>query len=228
MELVEEWAGFLRQELELMQEGAWSAEQAERLSNGFWAYLGAYVKGVSAEEGAVCGKGCAHCCSHYPSSLEPFELFHIYGGLRKRADFQSKMAVLWQRSLAFEGHYKRALLNLGEEDADDQALADYFAEGEMCPFLETSGACGIYELRPGACRMYFSRKNPHACAPELFDTAENGNYLIELPEEIEVLLAALARDFEALELPDALFRGLISLNAEEGEWDLEEFYKSVE
>lgn len=228
MELVEEWESFLRQEFELMQAGEWSAKQAKRLSQGFWSYLGAYVQSVSAVEGSVCGSSCSHCCSHYPSSLEPFELFHIYGELRSRPEFAGQISVLWQRALAFEKHYQRGLEGSSEEEADDFALSAYFAEGEKCVFLNGEGNCSIYESRPSACRMYFSRKNPNACAPSLFDSAENGNYLIELPESIEILLASLAKGFEALELPDALFRGLVVMNSVEGDWELEDFYKSVE
>lgn len=228
MELVEEWESFLRQELDLMQEGGWSSEQARRLSEGFWSYLGAYVQSVAAVEGSVCGSSCSHCCAHYPSSLEPFELFHIYGQLRARPEFAAQISVLWQRALAFEKHYQKGLELGSEEDADDHALSAYFAEGEKCVFLNQEGNCSIYEHRPSACRMYFSRKNPAACAPHLFDSSDNGNYLIELPESVEILLASLAHGFEALELPDALFRGLVVMNSVEGEWELEEFYKSVE
>lgn len=229
VEVVKEWRKNLEEHRSRLIKKGLSFADLRSVTSDFWRYLEQYVGAVAAKEGVVCGKGCGHCCSHYPSSLEPFELLHIYGELRARPDFAGKIQKMWPLVREFDHFFEKGVAaGLSDEAADDEALGKYFLQGRKCPMLGEGGSCGIYEIRPSSCRMYFSRQNPDYCQPSLFSDAQNGNYLVELPDEIEELLFRIGAFFEDLDLPDSFFKGVLVANSMEDFWDELGFYKNVE
>ncbi|HYG85145.1 MAG TPA: YkgJ family cysteine cluster protein [Azospirillum sp.] len=88
-------------------------------------------------EPVACRKGCFHCCISYVAATAP-ELFVIVRSLKgqRRAAVAARVA---------------------EADAEThgRSIAERFAAPCLCPLLE-DGACGIYAVRPSACRSLAS------------------------------------------------------------------------
>lgn len=87
----------------------------------------------------ACRKGCHYCCDIYVSAQAP-RLFAMADWLRRNSDdLQAEIARLEVASISIRG-----------KDADARATAVL-----ACPFLR-GGDCGVYPVRPAACRGYFS------------------------------------------------------------------------
>lgn len=178
-----------------------------------------YLKAVIPQQPRPiqCRASCGNCCHHYPMSVEPFELIYLYSSLREREDFISVMEACQIRSSLFEGLYEKRFAELGsEDDAEDKALHDYFGAWKPCPFSDAAGDCGIYPLRPVSCRMYFSETDPKFCTPEALLTDKNDSYVVYMPDNIEEAIYGISEHYEALNLPESYFGGLLSLNQYEG------------
>ncbi|SMG56026.1 YkgJ family cysteine cluster protein [Paraburkholderia susongensis] len=81
----------------------------------------------------VCQKGCSHCC-RIDVSVTRLEAEHIYRKSR------SELILDHTGTTRTTGHL-----------------------GTACTFLESDGSCGIYELRPLACRTFFTLDDPKYC-----------------------------------------------------------------
>lgn len=86
---------------------------------------------ASRGEQPACGPGCCHCCTQ-PIPLTPLEILalRLFVELELPADKRDKLKAAFA---SFHG--KRATL------------------GDTCPFL-LEGCCGVYPVRPIACRRY--------------------------------------------------------------------------
>ena len=164
-----------------------------------------------------CRPACGNCCHHYPMSVEPFELISLYMDLRQRDDLITLMESCRLRADMFNSLFEKQLEGCGSEDeAEDKALHEYFAQWTPCPFSDRKGDCGIYGLRPVSCRMYFSQTDPCYCRPETLQTPLNESYIVYLPDNIEEALVGISEHYAGLELPESYFGGLLSMNTFEG------------
>lgn len=98
------------------------------------------------------------------------------------------------------------------DEAEDKALYRYFLKNQRCAFLAKSGDCGIREIRPMSCRMFFSYSDPKWCHGRKVATAANKNFHIGLPDEAETLLAEASNRIGNLRLSEHLFDGLLQVN----------------
>ncbi|MEO6097272.1 MAG: YkgJ family cysteine cluster protein [Fibrobacteria bacterium] len=192
------------------------AALSERLPD-LYAKYDAYVAAVLAtgNERVTCAKGCSHCCSHYVTSVEPYELVHLHARIRGGDAYPSRVVALHRRASLF-----RTLHDGSEgDDAEDRALHRYYLRNLACPFLEAGGTCGVYESRPMSCRMFHSLSHPKLCKGKGVVDPANRNFLIELPEDIEAHLARAGSAFAGFALPESLFEGLVKANELFGRFD---------
>jgi Fe-S-cluster containining protein len=189
----------------------------EAVLPGFYALYEAYVRAVTSTSTTkvTCSRGCGHCCSHYVSSVEPFELVFLHGRIRSDAAYPSRLVAFHRRSAA----YKSLLGGRMDEQADDKALFRYYLRNIPCPFLTGGGECGIYESRPMSCRMFFSQSHPSLCRGKAAASPGNRNFIVELPDDIEASIMRASERLSAFELPDSLFEGLLEANARFGRFD---------
>jgi Fe-S-cluster containining protein len=185
---------------------------------GFYRAYEDYVAAVLGAEGrtVTCAPGCSACCRHFVSSVEPFELAALHRHIRGREDYPDLLFSSHGHSVAYE----KLLTKEGEgEEASDRALHRYFLRGRACPFLEKSGACGVYEFRPMSCRMFFSEGSPRFCEGKEIASPWNKNFQVELPQELEEALARCSRHLEGWGFPEELFPGVLAANARFGRYD---------
>jgi Fe-S-cluster containining protein len=87
---------------------------------------------------AVCGPGCAYCCTHYG----PLDITTLEG------------LVIRRRLLRFKGRQQSRLaerLRKNRREKENGAAA-------VCPFLDAEHRCRIYDARPFSCRQLYSVK----------------------------------------------------------------------
>jgi len=160
------------------------------------------ITGRVAEEARAAGSpiscraGCAACCRQ----MVPVNLF------------EAEALTAWLRALPeerraqIEERFHRALSELrdagviekvldpkwGLEEgfATDIAIA-YFNAHVACPFLENEN-CGIYSIRPLACREYMVTSPPELCQ----DPAANDVHGVELPLKLSRALYGIGRKLE--------------------------------
>ncbi|MDB5105811.1 MAG: hypothetical protein JWP91_3500 [Fibrobacteres bacterium] len=177
----------------------------------------AFVSAVleTGPERISCSKGCSHCCSHYVTSVEPYELLFLHGKIRESPEYPSRVVGMHRRAALFNS------LRDGKQDeeAEDRALYRYYLRNQPCPFLGEGGKCGVYESRPISCRMFFSLSHPSLCKGKSVVEPGNRNFLIELPEDIEADLARAGALFAGMRLPESLFEGLLKVNETFGRFD---------
>jgi Fe-S-cluster containining protein len=184
---------------------------------GLYRCYDGYVSAVLAtgESKVACSKGCSHCCSHYVTSVEPYELLFLHGRVRYHESYPSRVVAMHRRTALF-----KSLLNAKDgDDAEDRALYRYYLRGSACPFLGEGGQCGVYESRPMSCRMFYSMSHPSLCKGKGVIDPGNRNFLIELPEDIEADLARAGSAFARFSLPESLFEGLLKANEAFGRFD---------
>lgn len=214
----------LKEELEVLLgefegEGAYSRLKAalNALMPEVYKCYDAFVAAVLATgpERVACSKGCSHCCSHYVTSVEPYELLFLHGRIRVAPEYPSRVMALHRRATLF------STLQDGKPDdqAEDRALYRYYLRNVPCPFLAGDGQCGVYDSRPMSCRMFFSMSHPSLCKGKSVIDPGNRNFLIELPEDIEADLARAGAAFARYSLPESLFEGLLKVNESFGQFD---------
>ena len=184
----------------------------------------AYDEFVSAmlaqrEKPITCRKACTACCSHYVDSVEPMELLSIHLRIRNREDYPALLHAFHLRAVLFQGLCAEEAERNGDEEAGDKALYRYFLRSLPCPFLESDGACGVYDVRPMSCRMFFAESPSRYCAGKAVASPWNKNFQVELPEEAERALFRCSQALAALELPETLFAGLLAVNETLGRYD---------
>lgn len=126
----------------------------------------------TAQEGrpAECRKGCSWCC-HQPVFAVTHELLYITAHLRNNASEVERRRFL--------ENARRKSVNTAEKS--HEKLLRYRSP---CPFL-TEGICGIYAVRPMACRIYLSSSEP-ACKNDMEDPGDE----LHFPELFEFPLRA--------------------------------------
>lgn len=154
------------------------------------------VEAQAAGSPISCRAGCAACCRQ----MVPVSLF------------EAEALMAWLRTLPqgrraeLEGRFHRALSDLrdagviekvldpkwGMEEgfATEIAIA-YFNAHVACPFLENEN-CGIYSIRPLACREYMVTSPPELCQ----DPAANEVHGVELPLKLSRVLYGIGRKLE--------------------------------
>jgi Fe-S-cluster containining protein len=193
-----------------------ASEAVDRLLPALYVRYDAYLKAVlGTGEPTTCSRGCSHCCSHYVTSVEPFELVFLHGRVRALPEYPNRIVSLHRRAALFHSILEK---ETGAE-AEDKALYRYYLRNQPCPFLSSSGACGIYALRPISCRMFFSQSSPALCRGKAVTSPGNRNFIVELPEDIEASLARAGRAFARFDFPESLFAGLVKANEAFGRFD---------
>ncbi|MDR1759454.1 MAG: YkgJ family cysteine cluster protein [Fibrobacter sp.] len=170
-----------------------------------------YLKHVLPQhEGKIyCNAECKNCCHHYPMTLAPFELISFYDHLRRSPALLETV----EECLFRVRRYHHLLNESKEDDAEEDALHRYFAQGLACPFAASGGGCSFYEARPVSCRMYFSLTPPEYCVPEYLQTEKNKSFIVYLPDDIEELIEEISAYYSGLELPESFYEGLLAMNA---------------
>lgn len=182
----------------------------------FMGYLSAVLP--QHKEPVKCGPGCGNCCHHYPMSIEPFEQIAFYASLRNREDLFSILEACVLRQKKFSEFAEVALnAEVPSDDPEEDALHAYFDSDHECPFLKNDGCCGVYENRPVTCRMYFSQTSPEFCTAKWLQTEKNRSFIVYLPDYIEEAIAEISEYYEDLDLPEALYAGVVRLNALDGD-----------
>lgn len=109
-----------------------AAEAAAEVHGGFDTALRA-----SRPKPSACRKGCSHCCISYVAVTAP-ELFLIAASLKG-----TRRAAVLERVAAADARTR------------GRTVPERFADPTFCPLLE-NGACGVYAVRPSACRSMAS------------------------------------------------------------------------
>lgn len=223
-EALREIAADLKVSLEVLAAGCDGEAGYRILQSGLQARMpdlyrkyDAYVSAVlgTGKEKIACSKGCSHCCSHYVTSVEPYELLFLHGRISGDDRYPSRVIGLHRRATLFN-----SLRDSSKDDeAEDRTLYRYYLRGTPCPFLAEGGKCGVYDSRPMSCRMFYSASHPSLCKGKAVITPGNRNFLIELPEDIEADLARAGALFAEYALPESLFEGLLMVNEKFGRFD---------
>ncbi len=100
-----------------------------------------------------CGKGCGGCCSLVVNCTFP------EAALVAAALTDEQVSRLEKRV---------PLIQAVAEAADSLRgwLAAYREQAGACPFLDETGACSIYPVRPFSCRSLLSTREPDWCAAD--------------------------------------------------------------
>jgi len=112
-----------------------------------------WLAGYAMKKGTIhCGKGCHACCS-LAVNCTFAEALAISGALADRHAIALTDHVAKIRAAAFAApdfpSFLRARRTLGG-----------------CPFLDSDGACGIYDRRPFSCRSLLSTKESRWCGAD--------------------------------------------------------------
>jgi len=140
-----------------------------------------------------CRAGCAHCCRH----LVPLSVFEAEALARWLLSLPEKVRA------DLEGRFQRALTALSDAgvlqklvdlqtnpklDSDLEVGLEYHRAYVACPFLENEN-CGIYSIRPLACREYMVTSPPELCR----DPAANDLLGVILPLRLSHVLFSFGR-----------------------------------
>ncbi len=167
------------------------------------------LSAIEKAEPVFCGSGCSTCCKHYPTSIEPFELLYLHAALYNREDYGNIIYAFHQRASIFQ-KLAGGVVNTAQEE--DELLYTYFLKNIPCPMLAKDGSCSIYAFRPMTCRMFISFSEPKYCGGTNAISELNRNYVVELPDHIEVILSQISYRLHSLEIPQHLFAGLVRVN----------------
>ena len=148
-----------------------------------------------------CKSGCGNCCNHYVSSVEPWESLRIYLENRKSPKQIENLEYCHESSVVFQKH-------LPTPEQEDNALTGYFSENRPCVFF-AEGNCSEYEVRPIACRMYYSMTPAEFCTPKWIETSQNKSFIHYCADEVELLLDRVSQYFAHYEISENLFEALL-------------------
>ena len=97
-----------------------------------------------------CGKGCSGCCSLVVNCTFP-EAVLVTRALNQQHQEQLQAQIpRIQKAATSSASLK-------------EWLRTYRSEAGPCPFLDQSGACGVYAARPLSCRSLLATKEPDWC-----------------------------------------------------------------
>jgi Fe-S-cluster containining protein len=175
-----------------------------------YAAYDAYLVAVLATgaKPVLCAPSCPSCCSHYVTSVEPFELLFLDARIRTIPEYADKMVAMHESTQVYRAGYRKQ----DGEEAEDKALYRYFLKNKRCTFLTASGDCGVRDLRPMSCRMFFSYSDPRFCRGRRIATPANQNFHVGLPDEAEAFLSEASANLAGLRLSEHLFDGLLQVN----------------
>jgi Fe-S-cluster containining protein len=97
---------------------------------------------TSSESRPACSAGCAYCCA-IPVAVSPPEALYIAACLRATLSAVEQVEV-------------RARLRTRVEERQGWTVDERWAHKRFCIFLREDRRCGIYSIRPLACRGYNS------------------------------------------------------------------------
>ena len=125
-------------------------EQKEEYIGLFWEAIDAYYIEIAKFEGFQCGSGCSHCCFDNPHGVSSMEAYRIVPRLSTH-----------QRDL-LKAYFQE--WNLHREKNPLQRQLAWKKKCKPCPLL-SEGKCSVYDVRPLACRSFFSVRHPDWCHP---------------------------------------------------------------
>ncbi len=138
-----------------------------------------------------CGPGCDRCCHQWIADLKACEAARLSARARATMDPQVTIAKLEAQQRAFERALREAR---GDEEAATRA---YFFRNLPCVFLSAEGRCSVWDIRPYACRTYFSFSDPELCAPEHQDDPNHWGFILEPHPDLDAAYAQLDLQLEA-------------------------------
>lgn len=104
--------------------------------------------------GAIhCGKGCSGCCSLVVNCSFP-EAVLVANALNQ------------QQLEQLQAQIPRIKKAAASSASLKEWLRGYRSEAGPCPFLDQSGACGVYQARPFSCRSLLATKEPGWCVAD--------------------------------------------------------------
>jgi Fe-S-cluster containining protein len=164
-----------------------------------------------------CRSGCSTCCHHSPESVEPLELFTIYGLTKKNDSFVKVLEKAYFNIRQFDQLRKIVPQKLSYDDQEEWLCVEYFKQQFPCSFLKDN-ICQIYDIRPLTCAFYGSHSDPKYCKPEFIQSAENLSFLSEMPESCEELWREINQPFDIYDISTHLFSGILDVNTLESQW----------
>ena len=126
-------------------------DQKDMYLQHFWEAIEEYYDHIAQYKGFQCGKGCSYCCFDNPHGVSSLEVRRIIPRLNKNQK---------ERITSYMEEWD----NLTHESSHDRQQT-WKKECNPCPLLE-SGACSVYDVRPLACRSFFSIHHPEWCHPQ--------------------------------------------------------------
>jgi Fe-S-cluster containining protein len=110
------------------------------------------AQAAAKKMGATCSEGCAHCCYLLTTVTIP-EAVAIAEHLLTDLSWQAQLSTL----------VKKLYDQLNELADPNITKASYFDKKIPCIFLRDN-KCGIYKIRPTACRYHYVVSDPKNCA----------------------------------------------------------------
>jgi len=144
----------------------------------------------NVEQPVSCKKGCAFCCK-MNVDVTPFEAMVILCFVRKHA-------------IAINLEYLQAQAKI------PKGMLTFTPGLSACVFLQQDNTCGIYPVRPLACRKYVVKNPPEKCDGEKYP---NGMQDVLIDVDIEILVSALD-NFQNGQI-DSLHKTLLCLLSQE-------------
>lgn len=157
---------------------------------GFYRGLDAFFTQTFEDNPACspqCKSGCGTCCSQWVHDVHPHEVARL-GPLARsaRAGLELRLA-----------RYEEILAGCaGAADPQLEASLKFMELGLPCVFQREDGACGVYALRPYACRRFFSLAPEADCSPAAIRAGRSRGLMLEPDPDTDIALAFL--DVEAL------------------------------
>ncbi|MCU0822397.1 MAG: YkgJ family cysteine cluster protein [Spirochaetes bacterium] len=154
-----------------------------------------------------CGPGCWICCCHYAEDIYSFEaeIISLYvkqlsPQIRTEIERRCENAVYELERIKTIVLEKLSLEEYrpisDETDPDEILLNSYYQLRNRCPFLDESGRCIIYHIRPLTCRAYINLGDPSVCPPEMIHETDTATYILDLDDEANDILDQLHFRFE--------------------------------
>lgn len=125
-------------------------EQQNEYLLHFWESINEYYEQIAQFEGFQCGVGCSHCCFDNPHGVGTVEIHRIIPRLCAEQKKQIEA-------------YFHEWSQLSQQHTHLRQQA-WKKQGRPCPLLK-EGKCSVYDVRPLACRSFFSVHNPDWCHP---------------------------------------------------------------
>ena len=116
----------------------------------FWTSIDEYYRQIAQFDGFQCGVGCSHCCFDNPHGISTVEIQRL---IPRLTDKQKELVV---------SYFEEWNLLVQENPLLRQQA--WKKKCLPCPLLE-DGSCSVYDVRPMACRSFFSVHHPDWCHP---------------------------------------------------------------